>query len=92
MSLNHTFQPGNPGDSATDLTFPGEDQAHGHSDVTRDHVSAAGASASIDSQMHDNTQALFPSAQAADEQDLEVDVCITSIIGRKPRLSALEND
>lgn len=79
MSLNQTYQPGNPGDSATDLTFPGEDPADGHAAVAQDAASIAGASSSIDNGTHDNHQGLFPGAQTADEQNLEVDVCANPI-------------
>jgi len=74
MSLNQTYQPGNPGDSATDLTFAGEDQADTHVAV------AHGPSTGIDNETHGHGEGLFPGTQTADEQNLEVDVCVKPII------------
>lgn len=74
MSLNQTYQPANPGDSATDLTFAGEDQANTHAAI------AQGPSTGIDDQAHGHGEGLFPGTQTADEQNLEVDVCIETII------------
>lgn len=74
MSLNQTYQPGNPGDSATDLTFGGEGLADTHAAI------AQGPSTGIDNERHGHGEGLFPGTQTADEQNLEVDVCIKPII------------
>jgi hypothetical protein len=77
MSSNQTNEV-DPGDSATDLTSPMQDETneHAHTTGVTDHTTPAQyQTASTDDGLINNGDALFPGGQTADEQNLEVDVC-----------------
>lgn len=77
MSSNQTNQ-ADPGDSATDLTSPMQDETNEHahtSGVTDNTTPAQYQTADTGDDLIDNGDALFPGGQTAHEQNLEVDVC-----------------